>query len=532
MRRWAVSKNGRLWAVLRAFACCLFSLALATAATLPPPKKPKLLLAIIIDQFRYDYLLRFRADYHYGLKRLLERGAVFANAHYMQSETSTAPGHATILTGAPPSLSGIISDAWYDRELGQYTTSVFLASTKVIGGLDDDAGSTPYRLLVSTIGDEVKKKEPDSRVIGVSWKDRSAILPAGRSADAAYWYDPFTDHWVTSSYYRSDLPAWINQLNGEKVYQTYSGRKWLALDSHTSTKPFCVMATEPGVPECWLPATPWANDMLEQLAEGAIAGERLGHHAGTDVLTVSFSANDLVGHEVGPDDPKVREMCRRTDAAIGKLLDYVDRQVGVGNAVVVLTSDHGVATLPEANQGHQMPAGRVTAKRLAQIIDQTLVEHFGSGKWVLPGPTLTPYLNLDLIKTRKLDADEVERVAAEALRAEPHVAAVYTRHDMLAGRALQDAIGRAVSIGFYGPSSGDLFIVLDPYYVTSESGAEHGSPYDYDSHVPLIFAGPHIKAGKYDQSVVVNDVAPTLAALLRVDEPSGSIGRVLKEILK
>jgi hypothetical protein len=225
--------------------------------------KPKLVLAIVVDQFRYDYLLRFRDDYDSGLHRLLEQGAVFADAHYLHAATVTATGHATFLSGAVPSVSGIIANEWFDRKAGQAVTSVSDSSSRLVGGAASAPGSSPRRLLVSTIPDELKVQGLESRVIGVSIKDRSAILPAGHMADAAYWYDSDSNNWVTSTYYRVDLPAWVREINAEHIHRRYLGAKWLPLSAeHASTTPFCSMVNGSEDRYCGgLDATPWGNEM-------------------------------------------------------------------------------------------------------------------------------------------------------------------------------------------------------------------------------------------------------------------------------
>jgi predicted AlkP superfamily pyrophosphatase or phosphodiesterase len=497
------------------------------------PARPRLVLAIVIDQFRYDYLLRFRQDYNAGFKRMLDQGAVFTDAHYLHAATVTAAGHSTFLSGATPSVSGIIGNEWYDRETNQTVTSVFDPKSKLVGGVPGAPGSSPRRLLVSTIGDEIKMHGIESRIIGVSIKDRSAILPVGHMADGAYWYDPDSNHWVTSTYYLAELPGWVRKLNDENLYQRYIGAKWLPFDAKDeSATPFCSMVAGAGVRFCGsLEATPWGNEMIEEFAERAISNESLGRHAGVDLLAVSFSSNDYVGHAVGPDDPAVRDISIRTDRLLGKLLDYVNGQVGKENTLVVLTADHGVAPVPEVNEARKMPGGRLSEARLSQKISDALAKRFGPGKWLLPGSATMQYFNLELIKTRKLDRDEVERVAAEAVSTEEHIARVYTRHDILGGQVQRDEVGRAVSLGFYGPRSGDLIILQEPYYLFDATGTSHGTPYDYDTHVPIIFLGPRIRAQAYSQRVAVNDVAATLAAILQIEQPSASIGRVLSEML-
>src|SRR5438105_14732900 len=285
------------------------SLALAVS-TVPsqaavPAKKPKLVLAVVIDQFRYDYLNRFRKDYNAGFVRLFEHGAVFTDAHHMHFPTVTAVGHSTFLSGATPSISGIVANEWYDRETGKSVTSVSDESVKELGGPADKTGASPHRLLVSTIGDELKMQGRESKVIGVSIKDRSAILPGGHMADGAYWYEDKTSTWVTSTYYMQDLPKWVKDFNSSKIFEKYARAEWVPINAKPGTKPLCTMAPATKglaseLPPCGsIDATPWGNEMIESFAEQALVAEQLGRHSGTDVLAVSFSANDYVGHRWG-----------------------------------------------------------------------------------------------------------------------------------------------------------------------------------------------------------------------------------------
>ena len=515
---------------------CVFLATLATVTVLlaAPAPRPKLVLAIVIDQFRYDYLLRFRQDYNSGFTRLLEHGAVFSDAHYPQATTVTAVGHSTFLSGATPSISGIVANEWYERETKQSVTSVFDPESRLLSPIPGRPGSSPRRLLVSTVGDELKMQTGGSKVIGVSIKDRSAILPAGHMADAAYWYDNDTNSWVTSSYYRDGLPEWAVKVNAEERYKQYLGATWRPFDAKDeSAKPFCTMVAGQDTRFCGaIEATPWGNEMIEDFAERAIAGEDLGRHATTDILAVSFSSNDYVGHAVGPDDPAVRDISVRTDRLLGKLFDFIEQRIGAGNTLVVLTADHGVAPVPEVNQARKMPGGRLINAVLVQKMSAALVKRFGPGKWLIPGPISMPYLNQELIASHKLDAAEVEHVAAQAISSEPHIERVYTKHDLLSGRVQQDSISRAVSLGFYGPRSGDLIVIQEPYYLFDATGTSHGTPYDYDNHVPIIFLGPGVKAGTYARAVAVNDIAPTLANMLGVETPAGSVGHILSEIFE
>jgi predicted AlkP superfamily pyrophosphatase or phosphodiesterase len=496
------------------------------------PKKPKLVLAIAIDQFRYDYLTRFRADYSGGLDRLLRRGAVFTNARYRHYPTVTAIGHSVFMSGATPSLSGIVGNEWFDRETGKQVTSVSDPSTALLGG-KAAAGSSPRRLLVSTLGDELKMaSRGKSRVIGISLKDRAAILPSGHISDGAYWFDGETGNFVSSTFYFPNLPQWVKDFNRARFPDRYLNAEWKPLVASPDYPPFSKkMAGAPGSAFYnSLEASPYSNELLEAFAERAIEAERIGRHGAADLLTISFSANDYVGHLVGPDAPEVRDMAIRVDRVIGKLLEFVDQQVGLENTLVVLTGDHGVAPLPEVLTEEKMPGGRASGKAVFDAIETALAGRFGDGNWVLAGSP-GPYLNHQLVQDKKLNEAEVERVAAEAVARLPHVFRVYTREDLLHGRVIDDAITRDVVNGFYPARASDLFVILDPYWIEAAHGATHGSPFMYDTHVPVIFTGPNVKAGRYDLTIAPDDIAPTLATMLDVETPSGATGRVLAEML-
>jgi len=495
------------------------------------PAKPKLVVAIVIDQFRYDYLTRFRANYSGGIAELLDRGAVFTNARYRQFPTVTAVGHSIFLSGAMPSLSGIIDNQWFDRGLNRQVTSVSDEATQLLGGAGP--GSSPRRLLASTLGDEMKAaSRGNCRVIGISLKDRAAILPSGHAADGAYWFDPRAGAFVSSTFYFKELPEWVRGFNASRPAEGYGNAQWTPLAASPDYPDFRKKMPGGG-PELYvaLEASPYANEIVEAFAERAIDAERLGGHAAADLLAVSFSANDYVGHQMGPDSAEVRDMALRVDRSIGKLLAFLDRRLGPGRVVVVLTADHGVAPLPEVLAERKMPGGRQPAKVVLDAIQGALSGRFGEGRWVAGASTAGAYLNRELIASKKLDEAQVEAEAAKAARGVPHVLRAYTRAQVMAGKAGGDAIGDAVANGFYASRSGDVFVVMEPYWIDVEHGTSHGSPFDYDTHVPVIFMGPGVKPGHYGGTIAPNDIAPTLATLLGVETPSCSAGRALAEML-
>jgi len=490
--------------------------------------KHKLLLAITVDQFRYDYLTRFRGEYSGGMARLLTQGAVFTNAFYEHTPTVTAVGHSTILSGASPALSGIVGNDWWDRATSKEVTSVSDPSLQTLGAPERQA-SSPHRMLVSTLGDEIKMAaKGESRTIGISFKDRSAILPAGRMADAAYWFDNETGNFVSSTWYQKSLPGWVEGFNGKKVGERYLGVEWKAGDLLLRKMP----AKADTMFYSNMEASPFGNELLEEFAEQAIENEKLGTHAGVDVLAVSFSCNDYVGHAEGPDSPHAHDISVRTDKMLARFFAFVDRKIGMKNVLVVFTADHGVAPVPEVNAARKMPGGRLKDKEIGAAIEAALTAKYGAGKWLANEKSqYVPYLNYDLIATRRLDPGEVRKVAADTVRNLPHIARVYTKDQMIAGIPITDFVARRAQNGYYARRSPDLVVITEPYYMYAAKGTTHGAPFHYDAQVPVILMGAGVKPGRYHRAAAVNDIAPTLATLLDVAVPSGSMGRVLDECL-
>jgi predicted AlkP superfamily pyrophosphatase or phosphodiesterase len=497
----------------------------------------RLVLLIVVDQFRYDYLTRFRSEYTDGINRLLTDGAVFTDANLEHYPTVTAVGHATMLTGATPSVSGIIGNDWFDRESGTTVTSVSDATVKPIGSATGSPAS-PRRLLVSTLGDELKRASTQPkgaadapRVFSVSLKDRSAILAVGRGADAAYWWDTDTGSFVTSTYYVAQVPDWVRTFNERKPADVHAGASWTALSAPATAFKRLPAERGPALYDA-IYESPYGNDLLQDFASELLGRERLGQRNATDLLSVSFSSNDSVGHTYGPESPQVRDIALTTDRTIGRLLNQVDKIVGLQHTLVAFTSDHGVAPVPEALGQRGLPGGRMTTKALFDPIRQALASRFGDGKWLMATAGSSPYLNYELIEKLELDASEVRRVAAAAAAKVPHVTRVYTRDQLLRGDVPDDRIGSRVLRSFNAQRSGDLEIILEPYWMRQAQGTTHGTPYNYDAHIPLVLMGRRVTRGEYSDHVALNDLAPTLATLVGVEIPAGSEGRVLTEALR
>lgn len=520
-----------------------------------PPAKARLVLGIAIDQFRYDYLTRFEDLFvEKGFRRLLNDGAVFTNAHYIYSPTVTAAGHATFMSGSMPSMHGIVGNEWYDRATGSQVTSVSDSAVKLLGTSGDATASSPKRLIGSTVGDQLRlHSNGRSKVIGIALKDRSAILPVGKRPTGAYWYNAQAGVFVSSTYYFDDLPAWVKRFHRETRTDKYFGMKWEKLlpddayarsvpdDSPFEKSPYGNIfpytvnggETKPG-PKFYsqLAQTPFANEYTAAFAKAAIEGEGLGLDEHPDLLTISFSANDSVGHTYGPYSQEVEDITLRTDRVLADLFSYIDQRIGLENTVIILTADHGVAPIPEQMAEFGL-GGRYKSGAVVEAVQKALEDKFGADKWVQAYVNGNIYFDYGVIERRQTTREEVERMASEAARKAVGVAECFTRSDILSGRMPLTPVALRVARGFHRERSGDLVIIPRPFYLSGQSGTSHGSPYSYDTHVPVIFFGARIVAGSYAGDCSPSDIAPTLATLLRIEPPShaAGVGRVLFEAI-
>jgi hypothetical protein len=486
----------------------------------PAQGRPKLVLALMVDQLRFDYLTRFGDEFQYGLKRLMKEGAVFTNANYASAPTVTAVGHATFLTGATPSISGIINNAWWDRKERKNVQSITDEGETMLGGAGN--GASPRRLGVSTIGDELKVTGHGGKVIGISLKDRSAILPAGRMADGAFWFDNRSGNFVSSTYYFKAMPEWAEAANKARPADQYAGQTWRNRKLPAQPGPQLYGAVD---------STPFGDELVLNFAVSALSAEKLGMSEKTDLLAVSFSSTDYVGHAYGPDSQDIHEMIVYLDKTIGKRLDAAEKQAGAANLVVVLSSDHGVANIPEENIKRNLPGGRTDSRAERAAVEDALKSRFGAGNYIASFSETAIYFTADPAPGKKLDAVEMQRVAAAAMRTQPHVMRVYTRTGLENGIA-GDVIDLRIRNGFHPERSADVMIVHDPNWQAGSSSANHGSPFTYDTHVPVIFMGQgRVRPGQYYGAIGVQDIAPTLAQILGTAAPTGSVGRILGEML-
>src|SRR5215203_2821274 len=541
--------------------------------------RPRLVLLIVVDQFRYDYFERFGDLFvPNGLRRLLRDGASWTQSNYDHMPTYTAPGHGTLMTGAYPAESGIIGNEWLERATGKRITSVSDESVKLLGGGPNEIASSPSRLMASTVGDELRLATTDrAKVIGISVKDRSAILPAGRHANAAYWFSTTSGNMVSSTYYFNQLPTWVTTFNNARTADKYFGAKWERLlsadeyvrragpdtpswenvsgSSDTNAFPHTITggATAPNQAFYWaLDYSPFTNDLLVSFAQDAIVNEQLGQDDDTDVLTVSFSANDYVGHRFGPYSQEVMDVTVRTDRNVATLLDFIDARVGLANTLIAFTADHGVSPIPEHAAALGLGGARVKFTDVMGKLQAAISARYNmQGK--VPDPTgdyllrfseagmsrewyvnNNIYFNYDVLRRDGVTIEDLSQVVCMTALTVSGIARCFTRTQLMRGAtSITDPIERRVLHGFYPARSGDVVLVADPYkYIAETITATHGSPYSYDTHVPTIIMGVGIKPGQYYEPASPADIAPTLAALLRITPPSNVTGRVLLEAFR
>ncbi len=504
--------------------------------------KPKLIVMLVIDQFRYDYLVRFKPQFVDRGFNLLLGGANFINCRYDYATNATCPGHATLFTGAYPNIHGIIGNDWYDPSHGRKVYCVDDPDTTLVGG-SAGPGFSPRNLAGSTIGDELRIASGfASKVIAISLKDRASVVPGGHTANAAYWYDATTGHFVTSTYYMPALPAWVAHFNAIPPAQTYCGKNWQALDETPGASGMTLMKFNPVAGEpcpdpkffAWLDNTPFMNEVELNFAREAIQAEHLGQGPETDILTVSLSVNDYIGHAYGPYSPEVADATIRTDRYLNEFFKELDQLVGLQNVWITLSADHGVAPNPQFIKQHRLGRGNESLSDVKAAVEDALSKEFGQDQWVEYLDEFGIYLNHATLKKHDINLGRAEFTAADAATASPGVRAAFTRSQLATGNLPDSPLARKASNSFNSQRSGDVFLILDPYAVPveSETGTTHGSPWNYDAQVPLILWGAAFKPGTYAGPTQPIDLAATIAVALRLTQPSGAQGRPLVEALK
>jgi len=520
----------------------LFALIVVSVFGLPVPSfssayngHPKLIVVIVIDQFRGDYLERYRDQFgDAGFRLLLDHGAYFPNCNYNYANTRTAPGHSTLFTGAYSNGHGIAANEWWDPKKKKMVTSVEDDDTKFVGLPDAKAGASPHNLMADTLGDELKlATQGKARVFGVSLKDRGAIIPAGFAGDAAYWIDAKSGVWITSSYYRNDLPRWVQDFNSSRPAK-YWDREWknsrgelLASTAHRKAKD----GSEASFYEV-VGGTTFGNEYELEFAKELVVYENVGRGPATDLLAISLSPNDILGHRVGPDSPEMAQMALDLDHELADFFNFLGHQVGLADVWIALSADHGVSSLPDAVKKLRIPAANVGASKAEEQINAAITAKFFPGQ---PAPHVKldyplAWLDQDAFIAAHIHERDAEVAVGEAMK-QAGLRDYYTKSQLAAGEAPNTPLGRKY-LNSYSPH-GSWFVMGVPeiYTVGPGGGTDHTSPYNYDTHVPLALYGLPFQAGIYRTNVETIDLAPTLASLLGINAPTHSVGRVLTEAL-
>ena len=534
----------------------IFCFALSSYCQNTVSARPKLVVGIVVDQMRWDYLYRYYNRYAEdgGFKRLLNNGFSCENTMIRYTPTITACGHASIYTGSVPAINGITGNDWWDYDINNVVYCTEDENAETVGSNSALGQMSPKNLLVTTIGDELRLATNfKSKIIGIAIKDRSAILPAGHSANAAYWYDNKTGNWITSSYYMKDLPKWVKELNAKKLEDGYYAQDWNTLyplntyeestsdEERYEKKPFG--ASVKGFPYSLkqfigknysaISVTPYGNSFTFDMAKAALTNEQLGTDSITDMLTVSLSSPDYIGHTFGPNSVEAEDGFLRLDKDLGNFLNFLDETVGKDQYVVFLTADHGAAHVPGFLTEHKIPAGNVDEAKLASELNLLLKEKFKADSLVLEMMNYQVFLDRSAIKNLKLNKDSVDQTVIDFLLQQPGISGAFKLNE-LSKITLNATVKEAFINGYYPSRCGDIQIVYQPQWINDflDGGTTHGLWNAYDAHIPLLWYGWHINTGKTNREVAITDIAPTIAAMLHIQMPSGCVGHVIEEPIK
>ncbi|MET7000604.1 alkaline phosphatase PafA [Chitinophaga defluvii] len=525
----------------------------ATASKKIPKQidRPKLVVGMVVDQMRWDYLYRFYNRYtDQGFKRLLHEGFTCENTLINYTPTITACGHTCVYTGSVPAIHGIIGNSWYNPALGR---SVYCAedTTVTTVGSNSNAGKmSPRNMLVTTIGDELRLSNNfQSKVIGVAIKDRGAILPAGHSANAAFWYDGGTGNWVSSTYYMKQLPVWAQEFNNQKWPEQYLKQPWTTLypietytlstaddkayearfkGANNSAFPHDLSKNGTGV----INSTPFGNTMTLEFAKKALEANNLGKGPVTDFLAISLSSTDYVGHQFGPNSIEAEDTYLRLDKDLGELFHYLDTKIGKGQYVFFITADHGVAHVPGFMEENKLPGETWSERNAMNILNGQISKEFGVDKAIAAADNYQFWMNHDAIANAGKKESEIREYIIAQLMKMPAIANAFSLSNLMT-TPLPEPMRGMLANGYHAKRSGDIQVILSPGWIDGgKTGTTHGLWYPYDAHIPLVWMGWGVKPGKTNRTIGMTDISPTLAAMLHIQMPSGTVGKVIEEITK
>jgi len=518
-------------------------------------ERPKLVVGIVVDQMRWDFLYRYYDRYSStgGFKRFLNNGFSCENTLIPYIPTVTACGHTCIYTGSVPSIHGISGNSWWDNELMRTVYCTEDKTVKAVGGNPFSGEMSPHNMLVTTIGDEMRLSTNfRSKVIGIAIKDRGAIFPAGHSANGAFWYDSRSGNFMTSTYYSNELPKWLDNFNSQKLVDQYYQQNWNTLypintylqstadEKQFEGKPFG--QDSKGFPYDLrrfigknygtITGTPYGNTLTEQLAKAAITGEQLGSDNNTDLLTISFSSPDIIGHSFGPNSIEVEDTYLRLDKDLGDLFNFLDVKVGKSQYLVFLSADHGVVNVPAFLNENKIPTGVLSEGADAGTLNKKLTEKFGNDRLVMSMNNNQVQFNHSLMDSLKLDETAVKNYTIAYLESVKGIGMAFDLTKVM-DVPLNRKLREFVANGYFPKRCGDIQFILQPQWLEGgNTGTGHGAWNPYDSHIPLLWYGWKVKQGKTNRETYMTDIAPTIAAMLRIQMPSGSIGNVIEEVIR
>jgi predicted AlkP superfamily pyrophosphatase or phosphodiesterase len=516
-------------------------------------QRPKLVVGIVVDQMRWDFLYRYSDRYQPSgaFKRLLNGGFRCENTFIPYAPSVTGPGHSTIYTGTVPAIHGIVGNTWWDTRQNKSVYCTEDKTVKTVGSNTSAGEMSPRNLFTTTVTDEMRLASNfRGKVIGIAQKDRGSILCAGHSANAAYWYDGGSGNWITSTWYMNDLPQWVKNFNSKKLVDKYYNTGWNTLypistyrhstsdEKNYEGSPFGKkfpydLKKYVGNNYEIINTTPFGNTLTLELAKEAVVNEQLGQDADTDFLTIGFSSPDYIGHTFGPNSVEVEDCFLRLDAELGGFFNFLDTKIGKNQYLVFLSSDHGVGHIPGFLAEHKIPGGYMQSSGLTRELNQMLHDRFGVNNLVTGIYNLQVVFNHEAIKTSAIHTDSITRTVSDYLLSMHYVFRVIDLNKIQAA-SLPEKLKEWFVNGYYPPRCGDLQIILLPQWMDrgGNTGTTHGTWNPYDTKIPLLWYGWKIKPGKLYRQVYMTDIAPTLAALLNIQPPNGNVGAVIEEVLK
>lgn len=535
-------------------------IALSLATTIFSQTKPKLVVGIVIDQMCYDYIYRYESKLSpNGFLKLLKKGTSCENTHYNYVPTFTGPGHASIYTGTTPSNHGIVANEWFDRNLKREINCVEDTNVLSVGTSSDEGKCSPKNLKTPTITDQLKLANKEAKVIGISIKNRSAILPAGHLSNGSYWFDYASGNMITSSFFKNNLPFWVETFNKQEQAKNYLTKTWdtyLPITNYSESEadnsvhegliggktsptfPYNFAEMNKGKTSYDLfTISPFANTFLTDFSLEALKNEQLGTDAVTDILTISYSTPDIAGHTFGSYSVEIEDMYIRLDLEIARLLAELDKTIGKKNYVLFLTADHAVVPVPQYLVDKKLPGGYVYLNPIREELNTMLKAEFGDGL-IQAIDNDNIYLNRPLIQEKKWDKALIEQKIKAVLQTKKGIKAIYTSADLESTSSADEWI-TMVKKGYRYQESGDVIFILEPGYLpksrdteAAHKGTSHGSAFNYDTHVPLLWYGKNIPAQKIYRRVEIVDIVSTLAPMLNLTLPSTCTGRPILEVLR